>query len=315
MNQVDLRDDALSSEQIPPRDDIATAKDGLAAECEKLRRQAAALRRRAVSAERGRAAAEIQLVATRKELERLRGQLRAMINSTMWQVFHPVRRLGEALPPSVRRTMRGSLRLGWWMATLQLPRKLRETNPWIDEQDTADDVDAEGYDTWVERYDTLSDDDRLIIDAAVDQMPSRPLISVVMPVYETPERCLRAAIESVRAQRYPHWELCIADDASSSPHIRYVLEEYRRADPRIKICFREENGHISACTNSASLWRQVIMSLFSMPTISCPSTHYSSSPPLSPKTPIWTCCSATRIKSISMAGASTPISNRIGTPI
>lgn len=78
-----------------------------------------------------------------------------------------------------------------------------------------------------------------------------PLISVLMPVYNAPEIWLRRAIESVLAQSWPHWELCIADDASTEPHVRTVLEEYRQRDPRLKLVFRDRNGHISATSNSA----------------------------------------------------------------
>lgn len=78
-----------------------------------------------------------------------------------------------------------------------------------------------------------------------------PLISVIMPTYNTPEALLRAAMESVIGQVYPRWELCIADDASTQPHVRRVLEEYAARDARIRICYREVNGHISAASNSA----------------------------------------------------------------
>ena len=52
-------------------------------------------------------------------------------------------------------------------------------------------------------------------------------------------------------QVYPGWELCIADDASTKPHIRRVLDEYRAVDSRVKVVYRETNGHISAASNSA----------------------------------------------------------------
>jgi GT2 family glycosyltransferase len=107
------------------------------------------------------------------------------------------------------------------------------------------------YRAWIARYDTITEPDRQAIREAIANLSDPPLISVVMPVYETPERYLRAAIESVCRQLYPHWELCIADDASPSPHIRRVLEEYRSREARIKICYRSENGHISAASNSA----------------------------------------------------------------
>jgi O-antigen biosynthesis protein len=77
-----------------------------------------------------------------------------------------------------------------------------------------------------------------------------PLVSVLLPVHETPERLLRKCLDSVFSQIYPHWELCIADDHSASPHVRRVLEEFG-ADPRVKLAFREANGHIAAASNSA----------------------------------------------------------------
>jgi O-antigen biosynthesis protein len=79
----------------------------------------------------------------------------------------------------------------------------------------------------------------------------KPTISLVMPVYNPPERYLREAIESVLNQVYPYWELCIADDASPNPRIKEILSEYSELDSRIKVVFRKENGHISNCSNSA----------------------------------------------------------------
>jgi GT2 family glycosyltransferase len=82
-------------------------------------------------------------------------------------------------------------------------------------------------------------------------LPLRPRFSVIMPVYNAPESFLREAIESVIDQVYPDWELCIADDASPNASVRAVLEEYASKDARIKVSFRETNGHIAAASNSA----------------------------------------------------------------
>ena len=79
----------------------------------------------------------------------------------------------------------------------------------------------------------------------------KPLISVVVPVYNTDPTHLKACIESVRAQSWPHWELCIADDASPKAHVRDILTESMAKDSRIKVCFRQTNGHISEASNSA----------------------------------------------------------------
>ncbi|MBI2900066.1 MAG: glycosyltransferase family 2 protein [Planctomycetes bacterium] len=79
----------------------------------------------------------------------------------------------------------------------------------------------------------------------------RPLMSVVMPVFNTPEPILRAAVRSVRAQEYPCWELCIADDASTQPHVRRLLDEMRCEEPRLRVMHRTRNEGISAASNSA----------------------------------------------------------------
>ena len=79
----------------------------------------------------------------------------------------------------------------------------------------------------------------------------KPVISAIVPVFNPTERFLREAIESVLQQIYPYWELCIADDASSKPHVREILQEYLARDKRIKVAFRSENGHISRASNTA----------------------------------------------------------------
>lgn len=107
------------------------------------------------------------------------------------------------------------------------------------------------YAEWRRRYATLSADDCEAISNRIAGLRQKPLISVLMPVYDTPENWLRAAIDSVRRQLYPHWELCIADDASRAPHVRRVLQEAASADARIRVWYRDVNGHISAASNTA----------------------------------------------------------------
>lgn len=107
------------------------------------------------------------------------------------------------------------------------------------------------YREWVRRHDTLSEADRQAIRERVDKLARKPLISVILPVYNTDERYLRQAIESVLGQLYPHLELCVADDASTNERVREVIREYAARDARVKVCFREENGHISRSSNSA----------------------------------------------------------------
>lgn len=76
-------------------------------------------------------------------------------------------------------------------------------------------------------------------------------ISLLMPVYNPEPDCLEATLRSVAAQTYPNWELCVADDASSDPEVRHILETWAKSEPRLKVVYRSENGHISAASNSA----------------------------------------------------------------
>lgn len=107
------------------------------------------------------------------------------------------------------------------------------------------------YDEWLREFDTPATAERAELRRRMRHLTCEPLISVLMPVYNPEPDFLRAAIESVKAQLYPRWELCIADDASTDSRIRPLLEEALASDDRIKVVFRPTNGHISACSNSA----------------------------------------------------------------
>ncbi len=121
----------------------------------------------------------------------------------------------------------------------------------VEAQGAAPGGGSQQYPDWVARYDTLNEHDRIAIRARLPELNQPPLISVVMPVHDTPARWLKAAIESVRGQLYPHWQLCLADDASTEPHVHRILEEYRQLDPRIEVTFRPERGGAWAASNSA----------------------------------------------------------------
>ena len=86
---------------------------------------------------------------------------------------------------------------------------------------------------------------------SLQNLDYKPVISVIMPVFNTPKCYLEEAIESVLNQIYPYWELCIADDASTKTETIETIKEYAAQDSRIKVVFRQENGHISRASNSA----------------------------------------------------------------
>ena len=106
------------------------------------------------------------------------------------------------------------------------------------------------YQRWI----ALFDDDTEHMGAlrtTIEAWPDRPTVSVLMPVYNPPEALLDAAIRSVVDQVYPDWELCIANDASTDPHVAPVLDRWAARDDRIRVVHRPENGHISHASNSA----------------------------------------------------------------
>ena len=107
------------------------------------------------------------------------------------------------------------------------------------------------YHGWLRLYDPTDKAAMAALGQKIEQLGITTTFSVVMPVYNPPLDYLRQAIESVQAQVYPHWEICIADDASPNAAVRELLNELAAQDPRIKLVFREKNGHISAATNSA----------------------------------------------------------------
>ncbi len=110
---------------------------------------------------------------------------------------------------------------------------------------------AQRYARWAEHQDADLAAHRKSLAAKATALPAQTLISVIMPVFDPPVDALREAIDSVRNQIWPHWELCIVDDASSDPQIRALIEQMASEEPRISPVLRKERGHISAASNDA----------------------------------------------------------------
>ena len=107
----------------------------------------------------------------------------------------------------------------------------------------------QGYDRWRTNHCQLPSPEQAY--KLVCEIKSKPVFSVVMPVYNVEKQWLESAIESVLSQQYPHWQLCLVDDASSEPHIRGVIDRYVEADSRIYAGFNEDNLGIAATSNAA----------------------------------------------------------------
>ncbi len=196
--------------------------------------------------------AQVQLLE--QDLQKLRTELHSLLYSRSWRLTRPLRVAGSSL-----RAMRSvalfisdpclipqRVRKAYWiwrhkgMYTLLSAIKKKDRSSVLND-----------YERWLFEYDTPTRKQQVDMQEIIAGFTIKPTISVVMPVYNTPERYLVEAIESVRSQVYPYWELCIADDASDASHIKKILNKYKKLDSRIKVIFRNSNGHISAACNSA----------------------------------------------------------------
>lgn len=107
------------------------------------------------------------------------------------------------------------------------------------------------YAAWLERYGTSAPSELARLASEARSWTDAPVISLIMPVFNPRPSFLQAALDSVLAQCYPHWQLCIADDASTDPCVKDMLKEYAARDARIEVCWREVNGGICLASNTA----------------------------------------------------------------
>ena len=107
----------------------------------------------------------------------------------------------------------------------------------------------QGYDKWLVNNEitlTVSQAELLI-----NEMSVKPVFSLIVPVYKVKAVWLEAAIESVKSQLYPHWQLCLADDASDDADLKKILDNYAASDSRIVISVNQSNIGIAETSNAA----------------------------------------------------------------
>lgn len=175
-----------------------------------------------------------------KEIIKERSKVDSITSSTSWKITSVLRRISfyKRNLPALKSDILKSIKVIKKSGIRGLLSKLK---------DRAQD----NYQDWVKEFDTLTSEDLIKISSLSKKLAYCPKISILMPVYNSPIKFLKIAIESVISQAYENWELCIADDNSTNPEIKKILSEYQEKDPRIKVIFREENGHISLASNSA----------------------------------------------------------------
>ena len=90
------------------------------------------------------------------------------------------------------------------------------------------------------------------LERACAELSDRPLVSILIPVYNTPPDVLEATLESVFGQIYPKWEACIADDGSTREETVRAVSELASRDERVRVVRRETSGGIAIASNAAA---------------------------------------------------------------
>ena len=104
------------------------------------------------------------------------------------------------------------------------------------------------YQKWFERHRATAQD-LAQMRSESSAFVSKPLISIITPVFNTPVECLEDAIESVRAQAYENWELILIDDGSSDAELLRVLPALAARDRRITLKSLGKHEGISTASN------------------------------------------------------------------
>ncbi|MBK6593450.1 MAG: glycosyltransferase [Burkholderiales bacterium] len=212
-------------------------------------------------------------VARQRDLETQKNVVAELMASTSWQITQPIRQLGTVVL-RVRRAKAALVSSGAWQLGLAyMVRRLfltlqregvagvrgrvsRLLNPAAtlaasEGGGTASPKDERTYAEWLATFEPFDAAQLTALRQMMIELPKQPLISIVMPVYNSVPAHLASAIESVQSQLYTNWELCICDDASTDPRVKDVLIGFANKDSRIRLNFQTTNGHISRASNVA----------------------------------------------------------------
>jgi len=215
-------------------------------------------------------ATEAQL---RRDLEAREMTIRDLVSSTSWKLTRPVRSIGKSIR-HVRSATEAVRESNAWQMGYQymckralavvrhegaagLMRRVQfltraQFAPNGDVRALPDTpIEGRTYTQWLANFDSFDAAQLSALKKVLKNLTTRPLFSIVMPVYNTVPSHLCKAIESVKSQIYSNWELCICDDASTESHVKTILEAYAKEDSRIRVDFQMVNGHISRASNVA----------------------------------------------------------------
>lgn len=207
---------------------------------------------------------EAQALSRERALQWLSAEMILVTGSKGWQLLQRLWRLRRWLAP------RGSQRAQALRLALLTLRVWRKEGPVAVARKTvrklhlpfttpatlhaapnsAPPVDGDPYQTWLAENEPNAQELAAQPGQAA-RFAQQPLISIITPTYNTPPALLQATIESLIAQTYPHWELCVADGNSTSAETKELLQAWAERERRVRVKFLERNLGISGNSNEA----------------------------------------------------------------
>ncbi|MGZ4967663.1 MAG: glycosyltransferase, partial [Chthoniobacterales bacterium] len=167
----------------------------------------------------------IKLKEAKKQLKQLKEEKQALRKA-------PERKVGQVL-----------------LAPYLLPKKLIREVQKRRGRAASPESPATEYQRWFERH-RATTRQLEAMSAEAKKFSYAPLVSIVTPVFNTPNEWLQTAVESVQAQVYGNWELLLVDDASTNAQTIECLQSLTSSDARIRLVRRERNSGISAASNN-----------------------------------------------------------------
>src|SRR5262245_49079687 len=177
---------------------------------------------------------EAALMRRTELLEQRQAELADIRAGKVFKAAHFVNRIVERLFPlySRRRTVfKRTVKAVFSLPTLAWNRRKEVNGPPPEERFFTECTPPEEYRRWRKKWEPAAAE---LAKQRTKAFGRTPILSVVVPVYNPPERYLVEMIESVLGQTYPHWELCLAD-ASTAPHVKPVLDRFAGKDRRAKV--------------------------------------------------------------------------------
>ena len=233
---------------VAPRADLASARAATAERRERsavARAEAAEIRER--SAVLRAEAAEMRERSAVVRAESAASEINALYASTFWRMTWPLRAAAARMPPTPRRFGRRAATALWWAFTGQLLARLRARSnsrhiapiqpfPAIEpgEQSAAEVPDT--YLNWCKFHTpdtgTLELQRRIVAGFSI-----RPTFSVLVPCFRTPTDVFCDMVQSVQAQSYEQWELClvVVDTGDDATALLSAAREVTASDPRIRL--------------------------------------------------------------------------------